>query len=100
MLHRFDSKRAGFTLIEMLAVLLIISILSYFLITNLGGATTQTQVGIAKNKPLFPRMILSPRTKNELLSVILTNALSLSSLRIETRTSVISTMRCSPRSHP
>ncbi|HUR27063.1 MAG TPA: type II secretion system protein [Planctomycetota bacterium] len=47
---RFDRKRAGFTLIEMLAVLLILSILSYFLLVNLGGATTTTEIGIAKTK--------------------------------------------------
>jgi prepilin-type N-terminal cleavage/methylation domain-containing protein len=50
MLHRIDRNRAGFTLIELLAVLLILSILSYFLLVNLGGATTTTQIGIARNK--------------------------------------------------
>src|SRR6266571_1781825 len=50
------------------------------------------RLGIATNSPEFPRMILSPRTTNESLSVMLTNALSLSSFLNETLTSVISIM--------
>jgi len=49
MQQRFDKARAGFTLIEMLAVLLILAVLSYFLITNLRSAQETTEVGIAKN---------------------------------------------------
>src|SRR5438876_11908796 len=52
---------------------------------------------MATNSPEFPRMILSPRITKESFSVMLTNALSFSSLRSETLTSVISIMRLSPR---
>ncbi|HTF87843.1 MAG TPA: prepilin-type N-terminal cleavage/methylation domain-containing protein [Planctomycetota bacterium] len=40
--------RAGFTLIEMLAVLLILSILTYFLVVNLKGATEAVGTGNAR----------------------------------------------------
>src|SRR5688572_31108463 len=42
--------RAGFTLIEMLAVLMILSILTYFLVVNLSGAQDSVKTGDAKNR--------------------------------------------------
>jgi prepilin-type N-terminal cleavage/methylation domain-containing protein len=41
--------RAGFTLVEMLVVIIIISILSYILIVNLAGAKETVEVGTTKN---------------------------------------------------
>jgi prepilin-type N-terminal cleavage/methylation domain-containing protein len=41
--------RSGFTLIEMLVVIIIIGILSYFLITNLSGAKEQVEVSTTRN---------------------------------------------------
>src|SRR5262249_61436489 len=55
---------------------------------------------MATNRPELPRMTLRPRMTKESLRVMLTKAFSLSSLRSETLTSVISIMRLSPRNLP
>ena len=48
--HRQTRQRAGFTLIELMAVLMIISILTYFLVTSVFGGRDAVNQGVAKNR--------------------------------------------------